>query len=268
MANEGQRQYFANAMRTKRWPTREPFTALAIAPLLEVAKLRPGVAVLDIGCGGGQATKAVASVVGSTGRVVGADISEAMLELAGSRLEPTDNNISFVLADAQTDAIPGAPFDAIVSQFGLMFFEDPVAAFTNLRAHLKAGGALTGAVWQGMEKNLSFMAHRLSARGFQREMPKQGPVPQGPFAFAHQDYVNGLLVAAGFSQPKWVLHTAVRPCALEDLVTVQMLLDAGIDQDRVEEAYAIAVDELGAVTGNDGVVQCPLEIQIFTCVAP
>ncbi|MEI6700279.1 MAG: class I SAM-dependent methyltransferase [Actinomycetota bacterium] len=268
MANEGQRQYFADAMRTKRWPTREPFTAMAIPPLLEVANLRPGMSVLDIGCGGGQATKAVASIVGPTGRVVGADISEAMLELANSRRELSDDNVSYVLADAQTDLISGAPFDAVVSQFGLMFFEDPVAAFTNLRAHLKAGGAVTGAVWQGMEKNLSFMAHRLAARGFQRALPKQGPVPQGPFAFADQEYVNGLLLAAGFNQPQWTLHSAVRPCALEDIVTVQMLLNAGIDQDRVEEAYAIAVHELTAVTGDDGVVQCPLEIQIFSCTAP
>ncbi len=268
MANEGQRQYFSDAMRTKRWPSREPFTAMAIPPLLEIAHLQPGMSVLDIGCGGGQMTKAVASVVGPTGRVVGADISEAMLELANSRREPSDGNVSFVLADVQTDDISGAPFDAIVSQFGLMFFEDPIAAFTNLRKHLRAGGALSGAVWQDMENNLSFMAHRLAARGFQREIPKQGPVPQGPFAFADQCYVDGLLVAAGFSEPKWTLHSAIRPCALDDVVTVQMLLNAGIDEDRVHEAYSIAVEELAAVTGDDGVVQCPLEIQLFTCTAP
>ena len=262
MANISQRQYFSDPNRVERWPTREPFTAMAIAPLLEAAALEPAMAVADLGCGGGMATLAAAHLVGTEGRVLGVDISSAMIDLARGRAHPA--NVTFQEADAQTDQLRGAPFDRIISQFGLMFFEDPVAAFLNLATHLHPHGSLHGVVWQEMEGNLSFMAHRLAAQGFARSTPG-GVVGQlGPFAFSDRGRVDAYLVQAGFTEATWQLHSLVRPSTLDEVVTREALLLAGIDESVVDEAYAAAVTELEVVTGADGIVHCPLNVQVLS----
>ena len=113
------------------------------ARVIEGLALTPGQAVLDVGCGCGQTTLAlgaqVAGGLGGGGRAVGADISEPMLAVARRRAAGQPQ-VSFQLGDAQTFAFPPAGFDAIHSRFGVMFFEDPTAAFANLRAALKPAG--------------------------------------------------------------------------------------------------------------------------------
>ena len=150
-----------------------------------------------------------------------------------------------------------------------MFFDNPVAAFRNLGAHLAPGGTLTAAVWQGMDGNLSFMAHRLAARGFKRAMPPTGGVPQGPFAHSDREWVASLLLEAGFAPPTWQSFSLVHRCALDDVVTEAMLLDAGIDAERIDEAIGIARTELEPFRGADGQIACPLEVQVYaTPLAP
>jgi SAM-dependent methyltransferase len=261
MANDGQRQYFNDPKRVERWPTREPFTELAIAPLLAAANLKPAMAVADIGCGGGMTTVRASELVGPSGRVVGVDISPAMVALAHSRPHPS--SVTYLEADAQTDNLAGGPFDRIISQFGLMFFEDPVAAFVNLASHLKPGGSLHGVVWQEMEHNLSFMAHRMAARGFTRHTEGGQTGQLGAFAFANRDVVDGYLVDAGFAPATWERSTLIRPSLLDEVVTRNTLLLAGIDESVVDEAYDAAVAELAPIT-HDGIVACPLAIQVFS----
>jgi len=261
MANDGQRQYFTDPKRVERWPTREPFTEVAIAPLLDAADLQPGQRICDIGCGGGMTSLRAAQLVGPSGSVVGIDISPAMVALAESRPHPT--KVTYVEADAQTNDL-GGPFDRIISQFGLMFFEDPVAAFANLGRHLTSGGSLHGVVWQAIDHNLSFMAHRMAARGFARATPGGATGQVGAFAFADRDLVDGYLMAAGFTPAIWNLHSLVRPSTLDEVVTKETLLLAGIDERVVDDAYEQAVAELAEVTDEHGVVHCPLEIQVLS----
>jgi hypothetical protein len=185
-----------------------------------------------------------------------------MVALAQSRPAPTW--VTYVEADAQTDDLPLQPFDRIISQFGLMFFEDPVAAFVNLGQHLSADGSLHGVVWQEIDNNLSFMAHRMAARGFARSTPGGATGQVGAFAFANRDLVDGYLVAAGFEPATWKLHSLIRPSSLDEVVTPTMLLLAGIDEAAAEEAYAAAVAELQAVTDEHGIVHCPLEVQVLS----
>jgi hypothetical protein len=113
------------------------------------------------------------------------------------------------------------------------------------------------------------MAHRLAARGFKRATPPTGGVPQGPFAHSDREWVASLLVEAGFAPPTWQSFSLVHHCTLDEVVTEGMLLDAGIDPDRIEEAIGIARAELEPFRGDDGQIACPLEVQVYaTSLAP
>ena len=112
-----------------------------------------GERVLDVGCGGGRTSLAAGEAVGMAGYVVGADISEPLRALADRRAQEAGaKNVSFRQVDMQTDTVPGGPFDVALSQFGVMFFDEPVTAFGNIRAHLKPGGRLAFACWQTGER--------------------------------------------------------------------------------------------------------------------
>ena len=118
-------------------------TSEATTPLLDQLAPTAGERLLEVGSGAGRTAIVAARLVGDDGSVVGADFSAQLVDY--SRREAATAsiaNVSFVVADVQHEAIPGGPFDAAYSQFGVMFFEDPVAAFANVRAHVATGGRL------------------------------------------------------------------------------------------------------------------------------
>src|SRR5436309_3200526 len=109
--------------------------------------------VLDIGCGAGQSTREAARAA-IEGSVLGVDISEELLQVARQRsAEDELYNIVFELGDAQVHAFPAAYFDLCISRFGVMFFADPVAAFTNIGRALRPDARLVLLVWQGHDRN-------------------------------------------------------------------------------------------------------------------
>lgn len=166
--------------------------------LLERAAARSGEKVLDIGCGGGLTSLALAEQVGPSGHVLGVDVSGPILAVAQQRGAAIPN-LDFELADAATANFGEARFDLLFSRFGVMFFEDPEAAFTNLRHGLKSSGRCVFVCWQAMEENpwLSVPA----AVAFEILTPPEPPDPlaPGPFAFADAGRTRGILQAAGFS---------------------------------------------------------------------
>lgn len=179
------------------------FTPLTAALVKGIAA-RPGEAVLDVGCGCGELSLLLAGAVGRTGRVVGVDVSEPMLSLAGRRgeelrqVEPESGPVAWRRADAAAATFE-APFDAVVSRFGVMFFSDPVAAFSNLRAALAPGGRLAMLCWQEAAPNrwAALPLEAVTARyGEPDPTPPHAP---GPFAFADRERVVGILRAAGFA---------------------------------------------------------------------
>jgi len=172
-----------------------PFTEA----LLEQVRMTPDRSLLDVGCGCGALTLAAARFADS---VVGIDISTPLTEVASERASTARiDNVEFVVADAQTYAFIPGTFDLVVSQFGLMFFDDPVGAFSNLRRSLAPGGRLAFVSWQGIPANewLTVIASQVAKCV---EMPEFGGLSKGPgmFALMDQDETTALLEAAGFSE--------------------------------------------------------------------
>jgi SAM-dependent methyltransferase len=172
----------------------QPFEDLLVEQVVERGAQR----VLDIGCGTGSTTLAIARRVGANGRVVGVDISEPMIALARERATLETTAPQFVCGDAQTYAFVPASFDLIVSRFGVMFFADPVGAFANLRAAAAPSAALHVIAWRSAQNN-PFMttAERAAAPFLPQIQPRRSDEP-GQFAFADRARVQSILERSGW----------------------------------------------------------------------
>lgn len=166
--------------------------------LIELARIEEGGRVLDVGCGAGAVTIEAAARVGSTGRVLGVDISRPLLELARRRCAVL-SNVDFLEGDAQTHPFQADGYDLLVSRFGLMFFEDPPAAFANMASALRAGGRMVFVSWAPLERNPWFEIPNDAAVARLGAPAPTGPRAPGPFAFAEVDYVTGILREAGLT---------------------------------------------------------------------
>ena len=172
----------------------EPLGRLALSALAPIA----GEQVIDIGCGSGQTSLALADAVAPGGSVLGVDISEPLIELARARAGDR-SDVRFLVDDAQQHDFGHSRFDAAFSRFGVMFFDDPVAAFRNIRSGLKRGGRIAFVCWRSIDENPSFAFPIRTALPFLPE-PPAAPEPgaPGPFAFADEARVRSILTEAGF----------------------------------------------------------------------
>jgi SAM-dependent methyltransferase len=142
----------------------------------------------------------LAERVGRAGAVTGVDISAPMLEVARGRPIPEGSaRPVFRQADAQSDDLGGARFDAAFSRFGVMFFANPSAAFGNIAAALRRGGRLALACWAPFADNPWMAAPLMAAAPFLPPEPPADPTAPGPFAFADPDRVRGILADGGFT---------------------------------------------------------------------
>ncbi len=166
---------------------------------MERGGIGPGQRVLDVGCGCGDTTVALAQRVGPCGSIVAIDISTNMLQRARERVAAAGlTNVTFANADAQTQRLPPPPFDVVFSRFGVMFFVEPAAAFANLRTHLCAQGRLSFVCWQGLPENPWMFVPLMAAAQHVELPPPPPPGAPGPFAFADRVRVEGILAQAGF----------------------------------------------------------------------
>ena len=201
--NQEQIRYW-NEQGGPRWVQLQQKLDVQIGPLglvaLQRATIQPGARVVDVGCGCGQTSLELAELVGPNGFVLGIDISQPMLNRARDRQQELGvTNLEFRTADAQTHQFDRERFDIAFSRFGVMFFEDPTAAFRNLRTALRPNGRLTFLCWQALDKNA--WANVPLKAALQHVPPPPPPVPgaPGPFAFADPERVRQILTNAGFT---------------------------------------------------------------------
>lgn len=167
-------------------------------PLMRAAAVGASDRVLDVGCGCGSTTR-LAARAARTGSVLGVDLSAAMLHEAErrTRVEGLDN-ARFEHADVQVHPFAAAEFDLALSRFGVMFFEDPVTAFSNLASALRPRGRFTFLCWQDRDRNEWVT---VPVRAALTVVPPPEPLPDGapgPFSLAKPERIRQVLEDAGF----------------------------------------------------------------------
>ena len=171
--------------------------AVFVEAAITAARPSPGEHVLDVGCGAGASSFALAGLVGPDGRVLGVDISEPLIARA-RELAPAGVPVAFELADTARASLPEGGFDLLFSRFGVMFFDDPAAAFAHMRRALKPGARVAFVCWRSAGEN---DWGRLPMEAIKDiVLPPAPPDPEapGPFSFGDKDRVPRILTAAGF----------------------------------------------------------------------
>ena len=192
-----------NGVLGQRWAAQQREIDAIVGPFgaaaLQAAAAQPGERVVDIGCGCGDTTFALAQVVGAQGSALGVDISQPMLAVARARAaEAKLPQLAFAEADASAADLP-ADCDLLFSRFGVMFFDEPAAALARLRRALRTGGRCVFVCWRAPRDNPWAMAPLAAARAaLGVTQPPADPHAPGPFAFADDVRLRGLLDAAGF----------------------------------------------------------------------
>ncbi|MBV8877149.1 MAG: methyltransferase domain-containing protein [Gammaproteobacteria bacterium] len=194
-----------------RWVAHQRSQDALLAPVLQLLIERSGVGagevVLDIGCGAGTTSIALAKRVAPAGRVLAVDISAPLLERARQQ-QPAGLELEFALGDATVYPFPPGQADLLFSRFGVMFFADPTRSFTNMRTGLAAGARLVFACWREPRENPWLMLPLEAAYRHVPRLPATPPEAPGPFAFASAERVRRILEGAGFSRVR------LEPCEL------------------------------------------------------
>jgi SAM-dependent methyltransferase len=186
----------------QRWADRQETQDILLAPIAELltdrAQIKSAERAIDIGCGSGALSIAVAQVIGQSGHVLGIDVSAPMLARA-RQVAPKGLSVDFTLADATIYRFESASVDLLISRFGVMFFAEPARSFRNLRKALKSPGRLAFACWREPRENPFFMTPLQAVYKHVPKLPSPGPEDPGPFSFASEQRVRRILGEAGFS---------------------------------------------------------------------
>jgi SAM-dependent methyltransferase len=190
---------------------------------LRLVPPRPGERVLDVGCGFGDTALRIASLVGSSGEVLGVDAAPRFIEAANrDAREAGLGNVRFAVADVET-ADFGEGFDLAFSRMGTMFFANPVAALRNVRAALVPGGRLVMVVWRAkVENDWVYRAQTITEQFVTKpEEYDELTCGPGPFSMANADTTSGILLSAGFE------GIALRRCDLP--ITIGLDVDEAVE---------------------------------------
>jgi SAM-dependent methyltransferase len=270
-----------SADRGKKWRRHltgmEAMLAPVNQPLLQELHLDTPVRVADIGCGGGGMTLDIWRRAPAGSVVHGFDISPVLIEVARTRQPSDDRAIAFEIADMGKATAPETPYDRLVSRFGVMFFEDPVAAFDNLKRWLAPGGRFAFAVWGRHAENPWMMTARdVVAKII--DLPQPDPDAPGPFRYADADKLVAVLDRAGFGGlgvHDWRGSVPIGG-GLPALEAANFLLSsvssfAELLAEAGDDAFQRAGEPLAALYSRheqDGIVHMDASVHIFTGARP
>lgn len=273
-ANEDQRRFWSDKAG-ERWARRRGATdavfAGVLSDLLDRAALRPGMQVLDIGCGAGTSTRAAAKHVMPGGNVTGLDISKPLL--AAARAVPVDG-ARFMNADAQTHRFDHAAYDVILSRFGVMFFDDTAAALANMADALKPDGRMVFACWAEMAENPFFTMPAQIARQTLGPVPRSDPDGPGPFALRDATRTLSFFAQAGLmasvETKRFALPLGTDPVAIAEMLceigpAAGALSFHGSDSNGRARLIAALVDTLETYRAAGGITMAA-RIHFFTAV--
>jgi SAM-dependent methyltransferase len=216
------------------------------------AEIRPGHRVLDVACGTGVLTRAAATRAGASGSVTGLDLSPRMLAIA-ARVSP---KLTWQEGDAQALPFPDNSFDAVVSQFGLMFVPNAPLALREMMRVLKPGGHLAVAVWASLTDTPVYAAEVALV---ERVAGTTAGAPlRAPFVLGDSGRFAGLFNAAGIEgatiglQPGSGAFPSIRTMVELDLRVLLPTIDVALDEERIEEILRRAETELRPFVVEEG----------------
>jgi len=241
---------------------------------------RPGMRVLDIGCGFGDTTLVIAQRVGRQGQAVGVDAAPRFIEAATHEAAETGaQNAQFMVKDVQSDPL-GGPYDQAFSRFGTMFFANPVAALRNVRRALAPGAKLAIVVWRRREDNpwLYLAEQRVRTLVPEPEQHTEPTCGPGPFSMAGADTVSDILRGAGYADIT-LERSDADICigqSLEEAVEFAMALGpageimrlAGVEAEKHKPEVIAALREVFSVYARPDGIIAPSSTWIVSARAP
>jgi SAM-dependent methyltransferase len=264
VANEAELRRWNDPGRVAWWTEREKLTEAVSPVLMRVIGAGAGQRVCDVGCGGGSLTIELAGAVAPTGEVVGLDISAPLLELARSRVDASGRtNVRFVEADVQNSGLEEGPFDLIVSQFGVMFFDEPLVAFRAIRRRLTGKGRFVFSCWQDCERNPWHVRTALRTLLPPPVTPGPGKSPVGPFVLGDDEYVRDLLTDAGFGMIEGTAHQMVVREAARVVADPAEFPSMGLPDDRRQEALNLVERHLARFAVGPDQYEYPLAFRVY-----
>ena len=239
--------------------------------LFGAANLKSGEAVLDVGCGTGPTLLAASKAVGETGRVLGIDVAPPLVARAAERVP---SNVELIVGDAGSHVYDDGAFDAIISNFGIMFFQDNVAAFRNLRMAVKQGGRMAATVWATPQDNPWFSMPRRIVDQNISDVPRPDPIGPGPMRFGDPSLLKGYMEGAGWEPDIRTIDMLLTPpgtaenvAELHMKVTVGMMLKGMDVADSKLSDIKDAVIQATREHERNGIIRVPARIHLVTATA-